>query len=62
MSCKSLQCLAMQVLALLLLKARLQKWEKNSWSHQTAGGGTVARLTDQNAEILRQFLRRQQQS
>jgi len=52
----------MQVLALLLLKARLQKWEKNSWSHQTAGGGTVARLTDQNAEILRQFLRRQQQS
>lgn len=61
-SCKSLQGLATQLLALLLLKARLQNWEKNSWSYQTAGGGAVAGLTAQNAEILRPFLWRQQQS
>lgn len=61
MSCKSLQCLAMQVLAMLLLRPGC-RMKKNSWSHQTAGGGVVARLTGQNTEILRQFLRRQQQS
>lgn len=55
MSSKSLHGSAKQ--PWLIPTARLQKWEKEtSWRDQTAGGRAMAGLTDQNAEILMQFL------